>query len=58
MEWTKEAFFLGAPCPMTTLGVLTKVRDELTTRIGRVYFIGTETSREWRRYIEGAVRSS
>lgn len=57
MEWTKEAFFLGAPCPMTTPGVLTKVGKELATPFGRVHFVGTETSREWRGYMEGAVRS-
>lgn len=57
MEWTKEAFFLGAPCPITTPGVLTKVGDELATSVGRVHFVGTETSRDWRGYMEGAVRS-
>lgn len=57
MDWTKEAFFLGAPCPITTPGVLTKVGSELATPVGRVHFVGTETSREWRGYMEGAVRS-
>jgi monoamine oxidase len=37
--------------------VLTKVGNELATPFGRVHFVGTETSREWRGYMEGAVRS-
>lgn len=57
MEWTKEAFFLGAPCPFTPPGVLTMAGDELVTPFGRVHFVGTETSRVWRGYMEGAVRS-
>jgi monoamine oxidase len=57
MEWTKEAFFLGAPCPMITPGVLTKVGNELTTPVGCVHFVGTETSSVWRGYMEGAVQS-
>ncbi|KAL3439962.1 hypothetical protein BJX65DRAFT_300791 [Aspergillus insuetus] len=57
MEWTKEAFFLGAPCPITTPGVLSAVAGEIPTPVGKVHFVGTETSREWRGYMEGAIRS-
>ncbi|XHG02296.1 hypothetical protein AWENTII_005653 [Aspergillus wentii] len=57
MEWTKEAFFLGAPCPITTPGVLSAVGGEMATAVGDVHFVGTETSREWRGYMEGAIRS-
>lgn len=57
MEWTKEAFFLGAPCPITTPGVLSAVQNEIATPVGNVHFVGTETSREWRGYMEGAIRS-
>ncbi|KAL2826190.1 amine oxidase [Aspergillus pseudoustus] len=57
MEWTKEAFFLGAPCPITTPGVLSAVGGEIATPVGNVHFVGTETSREWRGYMEGAIRS-
>ena len=57
MEWTKEAFFLGAPCPITTPGVLSAVEGEIATPVGDVHFVGTETSREWRGYMEGAIRS-
>jgi monoamine oxidase len=58
IEWTKEAFFLSAPCLITTLGVLTKVGNKLTTPVGYIYFIGTKTSSVWCGYIEGAVQSS
>lgn len=57
MEWTKEAFFLGAPCPVTTPGVLSAVGGEIATPVGDLHFVGTETSREWRGYMEGAIRS-
>lgn len=57
MEWTKETFFLGAPCPITTPGVLSAVGDELASPVGSIHFVGTETSREWRGYMEGAIRS-
>ncbi|KAF7162451.1 hypothetical protein CNMCM5623_007742 [Aspergillus felis] len=55
MEWTKEAHFLGAPCPVTIPGVLTQIGGELATPVGRVHFVGTETSNRWRGYMEGAV---
>lgn len=57
MEWTKEPYFLGAPCPIMTPGVLTKIGGERATAVGRVHLVGTETSREWCGYMEGAVRS-
>lgn len=57
MEWTKEAFFLGAPCPVMTPGILTSVGNELATPFGNIHFVGTETAHVWRGYMEGAVRS-
>ncbi|KAJ5160466.1 flavin-containing amine oxidase [Penicillium canariense] len=57
MEWTKQAFFLGAPCPVMTPGILTAVGTELAAPFGDVHFVGTETSNVWRGYMEGAVRS-
>lgn len=57
MEWTKQGFFLGAPCPVMTPGILTAVGTELATPFGDVHFVGTETSTVWRGYMEGAVRS-
>ncbi|KAJ5527764.1 flavin-containing amine oxidase [Penicillium frequentans] len=57
MEWAKQAFFLGAPCPVMTPGTLTAVGTELATPFKNVHFVGTETSQVWRGYMEGAVRS-
>lgn len=57
MEWAKQGYFLGAPCPVMTPGVLTTVGTELATSFGDVHFVGTETSTVWRGYMEGAVRS-
>lgn len=57
MEWAKQAYFLGAPCPVMTPGILTTVGTELATPFGNVHFVGTETATVWRGYMEGAVRS-
>jgi monoamine oxidase len=57
MEWTKQAFFLGAPCPIMAPGVLTSVGTELQTSFENIHFVGTETATVWRGYMEGAVRS-
>jgi monoamine oxidase len=37
-EWAKEAHFLGAPCPVTIPGVLTKIGGQLANPVGRVAF--------------------
>ena len=57
MEWAKQAFFLGAPCPVMTPGTLTKVGSNLSKPVQNVHFVGTETANIWRGYMEGAVRS-
>ncbi|KAJ5370317.1 flavin-containing amine oxidase [Penicillium cataractarum] len=57
MEWAKQGYFLGAPCPVMTPGILTTVGTELATPFGDVHFVGTETATVWRGYMEGAVRS-
>ena len=57
MDWTKDSFFLGAPCPVTGPGILSIVGSESAMPFGRVHFVGTETSRVWRGYMEGAVQS-
>ncbi|GAB1197765.1 hypothetical protein APSETT444_007068 [Aspergillus pseudonomiae] len=57
MEWTKEAYFLGAPCPITTPGTLSIVGKDIAAPFGHVHFVGTETSRVWRGYMEGAIQS-
>lgn len=57
IEWLKQAFFLGAPCPVMAPGVMTAVGTELTTPFENIHFVGTETASVWRGYMEGAVRS-
>ncbi|KAJ5995470.1 amine oxidase [Penicillium waksmanii] len=57
MEWSKQAFFLGAPCPVMTPGTLTSVGENLTQPFKNIHFVGTETATVWRGYMEGAVRS-
>lgn len=58
MEWSKQEFFLGAPCPVSPPGILTSVGMEaVQTPFGNIHFVGTETSVEWKGYMEGAVRS-
>jgi monoamine oxidase len=52
-EWTGY----GCPSPSTAPGVLSAVGGALRERTGNVHFAGTETSDEWRGYMEGAVRS-
>lgn len=57
MEWSKQSFFLGAPCPVMTPGTLTTVGKTLVKPFENVHFVGTETATVWRGYMEGAVRS-
>ncbi|KAE8420591.1 hypothetical protein BDV36DRAFT_306416 [Aspergillus pseudocaelatus] len=61
-QWSKmprasQAYFLGAPCPITTPGTLSIVGKEIAAPFGHVHFVGTETSRVWRGYMEGAIQS-
>jgi monoamine oxidase len=61
VEWAREAFHFGAPCPVFPPGRdgdgIGEVMGELERPFGKVHFVGTETARVWRGYMEGAVRS-
>ena len=58
MEWAKEEWIRGAPCPLTPPGVLTSDAGKaIRDAFGRVHFVGTETSIDFKGYMEGAVRS-
>lgn len=58
MEWSKEEFFGGAPCPAPRPGLLTEIgAASRSAPFGNVHFVGTETSTEWNGYMEGAVLS-
>ncbi|KAF4625714.1 hypothetical protein G7Y89_g12448 [Cudoniella acicularis] len=56
-EWTKEEWSKGAPCPVTSPGLLSKAGGALAEPVGNIHFVGTETSDVWSGYMEGAVRS-
>lgn len=56
-EWNGDEFAKGAPCPFTGPGVMSKFGHALREPVGSVHFVGTETSVEWKGYMEGAVRS-
>jgi monoamine oxidase len=47
----------GCPCAVMAPGMLDKGWDALCAPHGNVHFVGTETARVWRGYMEGAIRS-
>ncbi|KAL4995598.1 flavin-containing amine oxidase [Aspergillus recurvatus] len=58
MDWAKEPFFGGAPCPVLPAGhAMLNAGSELGRPFGRIHFVGTETATAWRGYMEGAVLS-
>jgi monoamine oxidase len=57
MEWTKDQWAQGCPCPASPPGVMTQFEPALRIAHGKVHFVGTETSYEWKGYMDGAVRS-
>lgn len=57
MEWAKEEWSKGCPCPVTAPGVMSEVGHAIREPFGNVHFVGTETSVVWKGYMEGAVRS-
>jgi len=56
MNWDKEQWSQGCPCPAMPPGVMTSFGHALRTPHGRVHFVGTETAYEWKGYMEGAAR--
>lgn len=56
-EWTKDAWSQGCPCPFTPPNLMTEVGAALRAPYGALHFAGTETSFEWKGYMEGAVRA-
>lgn len=56
-EWVKEQWSKGCPCPVMPPGVMEKLGSALREPVGNLHFVGTETSYEWKGYMEGAVRS-
>lgn len=56
-EWVKDPWSRGCPCPYPPPGIMTDVGAALRAPFGTIHFVGTETSFEWKGYMEGAVRS-
>lgn len=47
----------GCPCPFVPPNVMSDVGKALRAPFESIHFVGTETSFEWKGYMEGAVRS-
>ncbi|KAL1885832.1 hypothetical protein Plec18167_001328 [Paecilomyces lecythidis] len=57
-DWSAESYSgFGCPCPSLPPGVLSAAGDVLRSPFRNVHFSGTETSVEWKGFMEGAVRS-
>ncbi|RBA17113.1 hypothetical protein FPRO05_01837 [Fusarium proliferatum] len=57
-EWIKQPWIWGCPSPVMMPGTLTSDSGKVLREVvGRVHFVGTETSLVWKGYMDGAVRS-
>lgn len=57
-QWPTDAFTgYGCPSPALAPGALGEMGVDWTRPVGGVHFAGTEFSKVWRGYMEGAVRS-
>jgi len=52
-----DVYSQGCPCPVTPPGIMSDVGKALREPFESIHFVGTETSFEWKGYMEGAVRS-
>lgn len=55
--WKHEPFSQGALAPITKIGHYVKYGDIYGKPVGNLHFVGTEYSKEWKGYMEGAVCS-
>ncbi|KAK0642675.1 putative flavin-containing monoamine oxidase A [Lasiodiplodia hormozganensis] len=55
--WKHEPYSKGALAPVTALGHYTKFHSVYGKPVGNVHFVGTEFSKEWKGYMEGALCS-
>ncbi|TVY38214.1 Amine oxidase [flavin-containing] A [Lachnellula occidentalis] len=56
-EWVKDPWSQGCPCPVTPPNIMSDVGKALREPFDAIHFVGTETSFEWKGYMEGAIRS-
>ncbi|KAH6721126.1 hypothetical protein BKA61DRAFT_699537 [Leptodontidium sp. MPI-SDFR-AT-0119] len=58
VEWVKNEWVAGAPCPITGVNVITAGGDTALREVfGAVHFAGTETSTLGTGFMDGALRS-
>lgn len=55
--WKHEPYSKGALAPITALGDYTREDSPYGRPVGNLHFVGTEFSREWKGYMEGALWS-
>lgn len=56
-EWVEEPWMGGAPTSAMPPGYLSKYGEDLRKPFGNIHFAGGETAREWKGYLEGALRA-
>jgi monoamine oxidase len=55
--WKHEQYSKGALAPVTAIGHYTKYASVYGKPVGNLHFVGTEFSRDWKGYMEGALVS-
>ena len=55
--WKSEEFSRGALVPVPAIGDYTKFAGIYGKPVGNIHFVGTEYSKHWKGYIEGALAS-
>lgn len=56
-EWVEEQFMGGAPTSAVPPGLLCRYGEHLRAPFNNIHFAGGETAREWKGYLEGALRA-
>lgn len=56
-EWVEEAWIGGGPTSAIPPGLLSMYGEDLRAPFKNVHFAGGETAREWKGYLEGALRA-
>lgn len=56
-DWTRQEFTQGAPCPNWPTGAMGTYGQYYGERHGQVWYAGSEHSKVWQGYMEGAVHS-
>lgn len=57
-RWAEDEYSGGCYFSIPMLDMISKNQHYLTSNSHEIYFIGTETAKEWMGYMEGALESS